>query len=102
MTTDWVGWLSATILVATISRQVYSQWRSKSIAGVSKWLFVGQLSASIGFTIYSYLVDNWVFVFANFFIFLTAVAGQFVYLRNKRLTQNRQSSHHQQSQVASR
>lgn len=87
MITDLIGWLSATILILTISRQVYSQYRSKSIQGVSKWLFIGQLTASAGFTTYSFLVDNWVFVCANFFIFLTAVAGQFVYLRNKRLAQ---------------
>lgn len=85
MLEDMIGWISAAILVMTISRQVYSQWKSRSIAGVSKWLFIGQLTASAGFTLYSYLVDNWVFVFANFFIFLTAVAGQFVYMRNKRL-----------------
>ncbi|WP_136414531.1 MULTISPECIES: PQ-loop repeat-containing protein [Oxalobacteraceae] len=90
MATDLVGWLSAAILVATISRQVYTQWRTKSIEGVSRWLFVGQLTASIGFTLYSFLVDNWVFVFANFFIFLTAVAGECIYLRNKHLTERRQ------------
>ncbi|HEY0847292.1 MAG TPA: hypothetical protein VGE12_18125 [Noviherbaspirillum sp.] len=86
MNADWIGWLSAAILVMTISRQVYSQWRSASVAGVSKWLFIGQLMASLGFTVYSFLVENWVFVFANFFIFLTAVAGELVYLRNKRLS----------------
>ncbi|GAB3549673.1 hypothetical protein GCM10027343_31810 [Noviherbaspirillum agri] len=84
MGTDMVGWASAFVLVMTISRQVYSQWRSGSVEGVSKWLFIGQITASVGFTVYSYLVENWVFVFANFFILLTAVAGQFVYLRNKR------------------
>lgn len=84
MNPDAIGWISAAILVMTISRQVYSQWRSGSVAGVSKWLFIGQLAASLGFTIYSFLVENWVFVFANFFIFLTALAGEFVYLRNKR------------------
>lgn len=83
---DMVGWISAFILVMTISRQVYTQWRTGSCEGVSKWLFIGQLTASIGFTVYSYLVDNWVFVFANFFIFLTAVAGQFIYMRNKRMS----------------
>ena len=87
MNADIVGWISAAILVLTISRQVYSQWRSCSVEGVSKWLFIGQITASVGFTIYSYLVDNWVFVFANFFIFLTAVAGEIVYMRNKRLTE---------------
>lgn len=84
MNPDAIGWISAAILVMTISRQVYSQWRSGSVAGVSKWLFIGQLAASLGFTIYSFLVENWVFVFANFFIFLTALAGELVYLRNKR------------------
>jgi uncharacterized protein with PQ loop repeat len=85
--TDLIGWISALILVATISRQVYTEWRTRSIDGLSKWLFIGQLSASMGFTIYSYLVDNWVFVFANFFIFLTAVAGQCIYIRNKHLAE---------------
>lgn len=84
MGTDMVGWASAFVLVMTISRQVYSQWRSGSVEGVSKWLFIGQITASVGFTVYSYLVENWVFVFANFFILLTALVGQFVYLRNKR------------------
>jgi uncharacterized protein with PQ loop repeat len=86
MLADMIGWVSAAILVATISRQVYSQWRSKSVQGISHWLFIGQLVASAGFTTYSFLLENWVFVFANFFIFLTAVAGQCVYLRNKRLS----------------
>ncbi|RZI40272.1 hypothetical protein EGT07_24655 [Herbaspirillum sp. HC18] len=89
MSADIVGWISAAILVVTLSRQVYTQWRTRSIEGVSKWLFVGQLAASFGFTVYSYLVDNWVFVFANFFIFLTAVAGELVYVRNKRRTPGR-------------
>jgi MtN3 and saliva related transmembrane protein len=92
MATDMVGWISAAILVMTISRQVYTQWRTRSVEGVSKWLFIGQLAASMGFTIYSYLVENWVFVFANFFIFLTAVAGEIVYMRNKRLTQRKQAA----------
>ena len=87
MLEDMIGWISAAILVLTISRQVYSQWRTKSVAGVSHWLFIGQIAASVGFTIYSYLVENWVFVFANFFILLTAVVGQVVYLRNKRRVQ---------------
>ncbi|MDB5770404.1 MAG: hypothetical protein JWM42_778 [Burkholderia sp.] len=84
MLVNMIGWVSAAILVLTISRQVYRQWRTRSIEGVSKWLFIGQLTASAGFIAYSAMVDNWVFVFANFFIFLTAVAGQCIYVRNKR------------------
>ena len=85
MLTDMVGWLSALILILTISRQVYTQWRTKSIAGVSHWLFIGQVAASAGFVVYSVMVENWVFVVANSCILLTAVAGQFIYLRNKRI-----------------
>jgi MtN3 and saliva related transmembrane protein len=85
MWTDMVGWLSALILILTISRQVYTQWRTKSIEGVSRWLFIGQVAASTGFVIYSFLVENWVFVVANSCILLTALAGQFIYMRNKRL-----------------
>lgn len=85
MLTDMVGWLSALILILTISRQVYTQWRTKSIAGVSHWLFIGQVAASTGFVIYSVMVENWVFVVANSCILLTAVVGQFIYMRNKRI-----------------
>jgi uncharacterized protein with PQ loop repeat len=89
MLTDVVGWISALILAMTLTRQVYSQWRSKSCAGVSHWLFIGQLAASVGFVIYSWLVENWVFVVVNTFILFTAVVGQTVYLRNKKLSANR-------------
>lgn len=89
MQADVVGWISAFILVLTLSRQVYAQWRTGNVEGVSRWLFVGQLAASVGFTLYSYLVANWVFVFANFFIFLTAVAGEVIYLRNRKMARRK-------------
>lgn len=92
MNADIIGWISAAVLVMTLSRQVYTQWRARSVAGVSKWLFIGQLTASFGFTLYSYLLENWVFVFANIFIFLTAVAGEFVYIRNRRLARREQTA----------
>jgi uncharacterized protein with PQ loop repeat len=84
MLADITGWISALILILTISRQVYTQWRTRSTAGVSRWLFVGQLAASAGFVIYSFLVENWVFVATNAFLLLTAVVGQLIYLSNKR------------------
>ena len=37
---------------------------TETSAGVSVWLFVGQLAASVGFTIYSVLLRNWVFAAA--------------------------------------
>jgi len=82
--TEAVGWFSAAVLAWTISRQVWKQWQSGSTAGVSKWLFIGQLTASGGFVWYSFLVENWVFVFTNAYMFSIAVVGQFIYLRNRR------------------
>jgi MtN3 and saliva related transmembrane protein len=88
MLTDMVGWFSAVVLILTISRQVLTQWRTGSTAGVSHWLFIGQVVASIGFVIYSVLVENWVFVVANTCILLTAVVGQCIYLRNRHRDQD--------------
>lgn len=83
--TDAVGWGASAILIATLARQVYTQWRERTTQGVSRWLFIGQLCASIGFTIYSWLVGNGVFVFTNSVLLLTAIIGQLIYRRNKRL-----------------
>ena len=84
MMTELIGWISTLILCATISRQVYTQWKTKSTEGVSHWLFLGQLAASLGFVVYSFLLENWVFVFSNVFMLVTALIGQVLYLRNRK------------------
>jgi len=81
---DLLGWAASLILLTTLGRQVWVQWREKSTAGVSSWLFVGQLTASVGFIGYSLLVDNAVFVFTNSMIALTAIVGQLIFRRNVR------------------
>jgi len=84
VTSELIGWAAGTILLATLGRQVYTQWRNHTSQGVSKWLFIGQSTASIGFVVYSWLLENWVFVVTNALILLTALLGQGLYLRNKR------------------
>ena len=84
---DWVGWAASAVLIATLVRQVVVQWRQRSVEGVSSWLFVGQLTASVGFTIYSWLVGNAVFVFTNSVLLVTAITGQLIYRRNRRLAE---------------
>jgi uncharacterized protein with PQ loop repeat len=79
---DWIGWAASAVLLATLIRQVYTQWREHSTKGVSRWLFIGQLTASTGFLIYSFLLDNWVFVFTNAALLVTALIGQWIYSRN--------------------
>ena len=51
-----------------------------SSEGVSRWLFVGQLAASTGFTAYSYLVRNWVFVVTNALMLVNGLLGLFIVL----------------------
>lgn len=87
--TDWIGWIAAAILLATLSRQVYHQWRDESARGVSRWLFIGQLASSTGFIIYSVGLKSWVFVVTNTLILLVAAVGQSVtYLRKRTATGN--------------
>lgn len=84
MNPDIIGWAASAILLATLSRQIVTQWRDKDAQGVSRWLFVGQIAASTGFVVYSWLLDNWVFIVTNALILLTAVIGQVGLLLRRR------------------
>ena len=79
-----VGWVSSLILVLTIAKQVYKQWQEGSSEGVSKWLFVGQMAASLGFTVYSLLVSNWVFVVTNAVMLVNGLLGLLIVLHHRR------------------
>ena len=79
-----VGWVSSLILVLTIAKQVYKQWQEGSSEGVSKWLFVGQMAASLGFTVYSWLVSNWVFVVTNAVMLVNGLLGLLIVLHHRR------------------
>ena len=82
--TEAIGWFSSLVLLATISKQIYKQWASGSSEGVSKWLFVGQITASAGFTLYSWLVSNWVFVATNALMLLSALVGLGIVIHHRR------------------
>ena len=73
--TDIIGWASSIILLLTLIKQVHKQWKEKTSEGVSKWLFIGQVLASGGFTIYSFLVGNWVFTVTNSILIINSFIG---------------------------
>jgi MtN3 and saliva related transmembrane protein len=79
-----LGWTSSLILVFTIARQVYKQWKTGTSDGVSIWLFVGQVTASVGFTVYSWFVRNWVFVVTNALMVLNALVGFGIVVMHRR------------------
>jgi uncharacterized protein with PQ loop repeat len=87
--TELIGWTAATILLLTIGRQVFTQWRDRTTAGLSRWLFVGQLADSSGFVVDSWLLGNWVFVVSNVLMLATAGIGHWIYLLNKRSENHR-------------
>jgi MtN3 and saliva related transmembrane protein len=84
-----IGWLSSVILVVTIINQVLRQWRSGTSEGISGWLFVGQLIASSGFTTYSVLVGDWVFIVTNGLLVLANIAGLTIVRIHRRREQPR-------------
>jgi MtN3 and saliva related transmembrane protein len=83
--TEIIGWASSIILLITLIKQVYKQWKERTGEGVSKLLFIGQLLASIGFTVYSYLVGNWVFTVTNAILTVNNIIGLWLsfYFRKK-------------------
>lgn len=82
--TEAIGWLSSLVLLLTIGQQVYKQWHDGTSKGVSRWLFVGQTIASAGFSLYSWLVHNWVFVVTNALMLVSALVGYAIVLRHRR------------------
>ena len=73
--TEVIGWVSSLILFITVAKQIYKQWSEGKSGGVSIWLFVGQIAASVGFAVYSYLVWNPVFIFTNLLMVLNGIVG---------------------------
>lgn len=91
--TEMIGWVSSLILLLTIGKQIYKQWHEQSSAGVSKWLFIGQVAASFGFTVYSWLLKNWVFVVTNLLMLLSAFIGLGIVLYQRRNTSPAETEH---------
>lgn len=81
--TELIGWASSLLLVLTIAKQVHKQWKERTSQGVSKWLFIGQVSAEIGFVTYSILVENWVFASTNAVLLVTSLFGLWLVFRHR-------------------
>lgn len=81
---DYVGWAASAVLFATVCRQVWKQWKEGQREGVSRWLFIGQMVASALFLVYSWMLQNWVFLVSNSFMLLAATIGQTISLKTRR------------------
>ena len=81
---QFIGWAASAVLLATILSQIVRQWKSGTSEGVSRWLFIGQIAASAGFSVYSWLVGDTVFIFTNVLMLASAVAGLLIVLKHRR------------------
>ena len=82
--TQALGWVSSLVLLLTIGKQIHKQWKEGTSEGVSQWLFVGQVTASAGFTVYSLLIREWVFVFTNSLMLVNGLLGLALVWRHRR------------------
>jgi MtN3 and saliva related transmembrane protein len=69
------GYVASAVLFATLVVQIHKQWKRGTTKGVSRWLFIGQLVASIGFTVESAVIGSTIFVVVNAVLALSAVVG---------------------------
>lgn len=74
-----IGWASSAILLATLIVQIHKQWKLGTHKGVSRWLFIGQLAASTGFTAYSIGTGNVIFIVTNSLLLISAIFGIYIY-----------------------
>lgn len=88
---ELLGWTSSLILLVTILQQIYKQWSEKSAKGVSRGLFIGQTAASAGFTVYSALVQNWVFTVTNALMLVSAITGWALTAHFKRVSKDHEA-----------
>ena len=82
--TQALGWLASAILVTTIAWQVRKQWKERTSVGVSKWLFIGQISANALFLTYASLTGDVVFIVANALLLVTSLVGLSIKLHHAR------------------
>ena len=74
-TAQWIGWAAVAALFMTMSGQAWKQWRDRVKHGISKFFFIGQVTASVLFLAYSLLMGDKVFVVGNTLVLLAAVSG---------------------------
>lgn len=82
------GYVASAVLFATLVTQIHKQWQRGTTKGVSRWLFIGQLVASIGFTIESAVIGSTLFVGVNSVLALSAVVGMSLWFYQRRRERN--------------
>ncbi|MGC8642165.1 MAG: hypothetical protein ACP5XB_20060 [Isosphaeraceae bacterium] len=74
---ELIGWASALVIIPTFGLQVYRQWerRNQQATALTIWFFVLALVGASGQIIYSWMLENWVYLFINICLVLTDTIG---------------------------
>ena len=62
-----IGWGSALVLLPTFGVQTYRQWhdRHTHVGATSLWFFILAFIGTLGQFVYSWMVNNWVYLALN-------------------------------------
>lgn len=74
-TAQWIGWAAVAALFFTMASQAWKQWRDRVKHGISKLFFIGQVTASTLFLVYSAMLGDTVFVVGNALVLVAAISG---------------------------
>src|SRR3954469_20925869 len=75
--TELIGWGSAAITLPTFGLQTYKQWRGRheEVPASTVWFFILAMLGSSGQVVYSWLLDNWVFLAVNVCLIANNLVG---------------------------
>ena len=82
-TSEWIGWAAVAVLFTTMAGQAWKEWRDRVKHGISRWFFVGQVTTSVLFVVYSAMVGNRIFIVGNALVLLAALAGGAILAYNR-------------------
>ena len=74
---EFIGWGSAAILVPAFATQTYRQWQNRDapVSTSALWFFILVLVGTFGQVIYSWMVENWVYLVLNIILVVNNLAG---------------------------
>lgn len=82
-TAQIIGWAAVGALFVTMAGQAWKQWRDRVKHGVSKYFFLGQVTASTLFLAYSAMMGDRIFVVGNALVLTASIAGGAILLWNR-------------------
>ena len=84
---ELIGWGSALVLLPTFGVQTYRQWhdRYEHVGATSLWFFILALIGTAGQFVYSWMVNNWVYLVLNGCLVVNNAIGLAIAIHRSRI-----------------